>query len=97
MTEHYVYLFHTQEFVDSKEPVIGKSTKPNFEQFKQYDDLEFDKCRAINHEKKKIILELEIKLRCLRDEEIREKQKREEKKQGRKKYEQEEKEERSRI
>ena len=38
MTEHYVYLFHTKEFVDSKEPVykIGKSTKPNFERFQQY-------------------------------------------------------------
>ena len=38
MTEHYVYLFHTKEFVDSKEPVykIGKSTQPNFGRFNQY-------------------------------------------------------------
>ena len=40
MTHHYVYLFHTQKFVDSKEPVykIGKTTQPNFERFNQYDE-----------------------------------------------------------
>jgi T5orf172 domain len=40
MSQHYVYLFHTQKFVDSKEPVykIGKTTQPNFERFNQYDD-----------------------------------------------------------
>jgi Meiotically up-regulated gene 113 len=40
MTEHYVYLFHTKEFVDSKEPVykIGKSTQSNFKRFNQYNE-----------------------------------------------------------
>ena len=40
MTEHYVYLFHTKEFVDSKEHVykIGKSTQHNFKRFNQYND-----------------------------------------------------------
>jgi hypothetical protein len=40
MTQHYVYLFHTKEFVDSKEPVykIGKSTLPNIERIRQYED-----------------------------------------------------------
>ena len=40
MTEHFVYLFHTKEFVDLQEPVykIGKTTKPNFERFQQYDE-----------------------------------------------------------
>jgi hypothetical protein len=40
MTEHYVYLFHTKEFVDLKEPVykIGKTTKPDLERFHQYDE-----------------------------------------------------------
>ena len=40
MTQHYVYLFHTKKFVDSKEPVykIGKTTQPNFERFNQYDE-----------------------------------------------------------
>ena len=38
MAQHYVYLFHTKRFVDTKEPVykIGKSTQPNFERFNQY-------------------------------------------------------------
>ena len=40
MTQHYVYLFHTKKFVDSKEPVykIGKTTQPNFGRFNQYDE-----------------------------------------------------------
>ena len=40
MTEHFVYLFHTKEFVDLQEPVykIGKTTKPNLERFQQYDE-----------------------------------------------------------
>lgn len=40
MSQHYVYLFHTQKFIDSTEPVyiIGKTTQPNFERFNQYDD-----------------------------------------------------------
>jgi Meiotically up-regulated gene 113 len=40
MSEHYVYLFHTKEFVDAKEPVykIGKSTQSNFKRFNQYNE-----------------------------------------------------------
>ena len=40
MSQHYVYLFHTKKFVDSKEPVykIGETTQPNFERFNQYDE-----------------------------------------------------------
>ena len=42
MTHHYVYLFHTQKFVDSKEPVykICKTIQPNFERFNPYVDAE---------------------------------------------------------
>jgi hypothetical protein len=60
-------------------------------------ELEFEKYREINREKEKENVKLEIKLRCLRDEAMREKQKRKKEDEGIKKYIQEEKEERSRI
>ena len=60
-------------------------------------DVEFEKYRAINKEREKLIIELEIKLQCLRDEVIRERKKRKKQNEGIKEFIQDEKEQRSRI
>ena len=60
MTQQYVYLFHTKEFADSKEPVykIGKSTQPNFKRFNQYEGALFHfqmSCHNCHDMEKKMI------------------------------------------
>ena len=75
MTEHYVYLFHTKQFVESKEPVykIGKSMKPNFERFNQYSEgtrFHFQmSCHNCHELEKKIIalFRINYKLHCGRE------------------------------
>jgi predicted Zn-ribbon and HTH transcriptional regulator len=72
MTQHYVYLFHAKKFVDLQEPVykIGKTTKPNFERFNQYDEgaiFHFQmSCRDCHVLEKKIIalFKINYELHC---------------------------------